>query len=56
MIERANKCPVCGLSMLARKDRKVICLNADCEWEIEAKRKDDLSLPTIPELIKDWNS
>ena len=55
MIERKFSCPKCGKEMLALSGEKVICLNRDCNWEIEARRDEDKKLPKAIDVINEFN-
>ncbi len=47
-----NGCPKCNFKLLARRDDKIICLR--CDWEIEAKRKQDKDISDYNDIKKDW--
>jgi hypothetical protein len=48
---RKDCCPKCNYELLARKDNRIICLRgSECDWSIEAKRKDDDLITDIRKL------
>ena len=47
-------CPICGYSLLAKENGKIICLRVGCNWTIETKRKTDENLPNFNEIKKEW--
>jgi len=52
---RSYRCPKCGYHLLAREGDKVICLSYSCNWETEARRKEDYEIPDIQNIKREYN-
>lgn len=55
MKDRSRQCPECSSKLLARQGDKIICLNYNCHWSIDARREEDKDIPTLGILKKDWS-
>jgi hypothetical protein len=55
MKQRNQCCPECQSKLLARQGDKVICLNFGCNWSIDIRRKEDLNIPALGYLKKEFN-
>lgn len=51
---RKYKCPACGYHLLAREGDRVICLDNNCNWSTDVRRKEDYEIPDIQKLRKEW--
>ena len=50
-----SNCPVCGFKFLVRDNNEIHCLKAECDWKIEAKRKQDEQMPTLKDIKDTWD-
>jgi len=54
MIDRNYQCPKCGNKLLARYGIFIYCTLGECDWAVQKKRKEDLGIPEITKMKKDW--
>jgi hypothetical protein len=55
-IKRNNCCPKCGSNLIARIWKIIYCLDNNCDWAIQSKRKEDLEIKTINEQADNWHN